>query len=439
VVAVGPLLKQLEPGQFLLVEKIPGGGSLEARRLVTGGVQFYWRHTQDKRTKREPIGIYDSLAPPKALKPTSRGYSIAAATESARELAKLNNETPGGIRAKQEQERAERKNNEEAQRRRSEFTLKALCAEYVDWLAQQKKVSSSDAKNVFNNHVLKASPELAEKAASELDKRDVIKLLRKLTESGKATTARKLRSYLRAAFACALRADSDASLPSSFIDFGISNNPVEATAAIPGHADKNPLALEELRKYWKTLKKEPGVIGAALRFHAVSGGQRVAQLVRLHRADVSKFSIRLMDAKGKRAQPRVHLLPITSAMKAELAQLPKRGFVLSTDEGVTRMHPTSLSAWAAAAADRAGLKDFQLKRVRSGIETALAEAGLSLHVRGLVQSHGLGGVQEKHYDAHEYMPEKREALEALYSLLGDSKNKRSVGHKFVKLVGERSR
>lgn len=39
----------------------------------------------------------------------------------------------------------------------------------------------------------------------------------------------------------------------------------------------------------------------------------------------------------------------------------------------------------------------------------LAEAGVSLHIRGLLQSHGIGGVQERHYDSHDYLPEKRQS------------------------------
>jgi hypothetical protein len=113
----------------------------------------------------------------------------------------------------------------------------------------------------------------------------------------------------------------------------------------------------------------------------------------------------------------VHLLPKTGAIAKELRELPKDGYLLSTDGGTTPMHPTSLTVWAAEVARSAGLQGFQLKRVRSGVETVLAEAGVSLHVRGLLQSHGIGGVQERHYDAHEYMAEKRAALDLLLARL----------------------
>jgi hypothetical protein len=41
----------------------------------------------------------------------------------------------------------------------------------------------------------------------------------------------------------------------------------------------------------------------------------------------------------------------------------------------------------------------------------LAGLGVSSDVRAQLQSHGLGGVQTRHYDRHDYMAEKRQALE----------------------------
>jgi hypothetical protein len=38
-------------------------------------------------------------------------------------------------------------------------------------------------------------------------------------------------------------------------------------------------------------------------------------------------------------------------------------------------------------------------------------------VRGHLQSHGITGVQYRHYDGHDYMPQKRQALEVLMSAI----------------------
>jgi hypothetical protein len=407
----------LAPGHSARLAKIDAGGSLEARRLSSGQTMFYWRFTQDSRTERVPIGVYDPSAPPKALKPTSRGYSVVAATEAARDLARKNTDTPGGLRAERERERVAQEAAKQAASARERYTLAALCTDYCDWLKKQEKTSYRDVRNIFDNHLIAPFPALAAKPATVVEKREIVEAVRRLTESGKTTTARKLRSYLRAAFACAVKADSDAQLPSAFIGYNVATNPVESIAAIKGQKDKNPLPVAELRRYWKALLAEPGPIGAALRLHVVTGGQRVAQLVRLRDTELRDATLQLHDPKGKRSEPRPHLVPITDRIRAELDQLSAKGYILSTDAGQTPMHPTSMSMWASDVATRAGMHDFQLKRVRSGIETLLAEAGIPLHIRGQLQSHGLGGVQEGSYDAHTYLPEKRMALETLYELL----------------------
>lgn len=413
----GQRINELQTGQAVVLEKIPAGGSLEARRLRSGAVMLYWRHTQGGKTDRLPIGTYDSAAPPKALKPTGRGYSVMAALEQARELAKANAETPGGLRAARERRKAAEEAQAKAAEARERYTLKALCADYCAHLKTGGKASWRDAENIFSNHLEAPFPELVAKPAAEVEKREIVAAVRRLTEADKATTARKLRAYLRAAYSCALRADSDATLPSSFIAYNVTANPVEGTAAIKGQADKNPLSGADLRSYWKALQQVEGVIGAALRLQVVTGGQRALQLARLTAADVSGETMRLLDPKGKRSEAREHLLPITKQIRAELEKLPAKGFLLSTDGGKTPMHGTSLSAWAQDVGSGAKIEAFQMKRVRSGIETLLAEAGVSREIRGQLQSHGIGGVQERHYDAHQYLPEKRRALAALYRLL----------------------
>ena len=63
------------------------------------------------------------------------------------------------------------------------------------------------------------------------------------------------------------------------------------------------------------------------------------------------------------------------------------------------------------------IEGFEPKRLRSGIETAPASLGIGREIRAQVQSHGLGRVQDRHHDDHDYMVEKRVALQALLDVL----------------------
>ena len=60
---------------------------------------------------------------------------------------------------------------------------------------------------------------------------------------------------------------------------------------------------------------------------------------------------------------------------------------------------------------RRAIEGFQHKRVWSGLETLLAANRISREIRGHVQSHGLTGIQAQHYDGHDYMLEKRQAID----------------------------
>jgi hypothetical protein len=53
---------------------------------------------------------------------------------------------------------------------------------------------------------------------------------------------------------------------------------------------------------------------------------------------------------------------------------------------------------------------FSLSDIRRTCETMLAASGVSQDLRAQLQSHGLGGVQNRHYDRHGYMDEKRATL-----------------------------
>ena len=91
------------------------------------------------------------------------------------------------------------------------------------------------------------------------------------------------------------------------------------------------------------------------------------------------------------------------------------------------MSAKAIADWAKAAA--AGVEwaqldkpvgQFQAKRIRSGVETALASLRVSQETRGHLLSHGVTGVQAASYDGHDYAPQKLEALQTLHRYLTET-------------------
>lgn len=417
----GKTINALAPGVFKTLDKIKPAGALQARKQASGAVAFYWRYSIGTTSERVQIGVYDPTAAPKSLKPTARGYSVAAAIRAAEALALQHHEhrqeggRPALVAAQKEAQRAAAAQRQEA----AQHTLQRLLDDYCDHLEALGRVAHKDARSIFKLHVIEPWPAVAALPASQVSGEQIADMMRRSLELGKGRTANKLRSYVRAAYQTARAARSKASIPVKFKAYGVVHNPAADTEPdeSQNRADKRPLSLPELRTYWQAIKGMAGLRGAALRLHLLTGGQRIEQLVNLRTQDVLDGAIVLFDGKGRPGKPpRPHTVPmVPEAAAALLAFAPAGTFALSTDGGETHLAATTLSGWAADAAKE--IPDFQAKRIRSGVETLLASAGVSQEIRGRLQSHGVSGVQARHYDGHDYMAEKRAALQTLHKLL----------------------
>ncbi len=442
-------------GADVAVQKIIPSGTLVARKLASGAVQFYWRWTTDGRVDRERIGLFDRKLPPKKLEPVDGAYTVAGAAQAAvvlaRSHAKAIEEGLGGLRGAQaaqaaaeaarrtEAERlqaeqaaaeaahlqaeAEQRAREEAERKaRDEQSLQRLLVAYCDYMKKELHRSSYlNARSIFNVHVFTPWPKLAALPANEITDEQVADVLRLIIEKGHARTAGKCRAFMAAAFETARKARTDAAVPVRFKDFSIRTNPASATAVPDGtrEADKDPLSADEMRRYWRAIKDIDTPRGAMLRLHLLTGAQRMEQLVRLKTADISANAIMLFDGKGRPRRgraPRQNPQPLLPEARQALERIAPVGeWALSTRKGKTPIAGTTLSADAKEAGK--DIERFATKRLRSGVETMLASAGVSPHTRGRLQSHGISGVQATHYDGHDYLPEKLLALQTLLRLL----------------------
>lgn len=428
----GRRINELPPGQFLKLEKVSPSGSLEARKLSSGAVTFYWRVTINGTTAREVLGVYDPSAPPKSLRPTAKGLSVVAATRAAETLAAQHyaNLDSGGFASVKAAEKKAKANAAAAKLEAEIFTLKALLADYCDHLEALGRAAHKDARSIFKLHVVEPWPEVSALPANLVTSEQIADMMRRVIELGKARTSNKLRSYIRAAYQTAKAARSKPTIPLKFKSYNVTHNPGADTEPdeSANKADKRPLTLQQMRAYWTSIKALPGFRGAILRLHLLTGAQRIEQLVNVRTANVRADSILLFDGKGRPGKPaRPHAVPlIAQAAMAMLECAPDGVYALSTEQGKTHLAATTLSAWAVEASAQ---PDFQTKQLRSGVETLLASARISSDIRGRLQSHGISGVQSRHYDGYDYMDEKRQALETLFRLLDDHEITKSMDAK----------
>jgi integrase len=401
--------------------KSDGGARGEGRlaaRIQEHRVLLYFRYRADGQNRAIPIGTYS---------PTGNGgLKLADARAKCRPLADLLRagvtDLHAHLRREQEAREHAARQAEEAARRAAEEskrgTLAQLCDAYVDHLERQNKQSVRDVKSLFTLHVKESDPELSARRAAEIDPEVLAGLIGKLVDGGKGRTAAKLRSYLRRAYALAAASHTDPSAPLGLRSFGIRTNPLEGIPALSkfNRARDRVLSGPELGALLRHIEALPeGHPRDALLLTLRLGGQRPAQLLRVTAKDVDldAETITLRDPKGKRNQPRLHVLPL---VPEALSIVERRLAGLSGDDKLFSMTPEALSA---AVADMStelvkaetAREPFQLRDLRRTCETMLASLSVSSDVRAQLQSHGLGGVQNRHYDRHDYAPEKKRTLE----------------------------
>lgn len=420
--------KTLIVGKRTRIEKIQPSGSLWARKQADGTIMFYWLYNNGTKNGWALIGQYDSSAPPRSIEPTEHGnFSLAAAIRKAENLAsehKASLANQGGGHAEIVQKRiAERKQREHAANEKQNQTFEKLFLLYTETLSNKK--TRDDAMGTYRKHLSEKYPNLLKTPASDIDAFTWADIFREIAENA-PRTADKLRSFVMAAYNKAYDAPFDPSIPLAFKNFKIEVNPVARTKSAKGSgkADKDPLSLDEMRLYWQCIQDREGIEGAALRIHLLTGGLRPMQLVRLQADHVTDDFFTLYDPKGVREEPHPYSTPILKRVKQDFEILKAHnstGYLISTTGGETPVWQKTLLKWAQKIVD-GKIERFTLKRVRSGVETFLSSRGISQEIRGRLHSHGVSGIQNKHYNAYDYLKEKANALKVLESALTQQKD-----------------
>lgn len=323
--------------------------------------------------------------------------------------------------------RATKKGEQEA------VTFGEMMAAYVEMLESAGKASARNVRNAIKKDIERAFPKLWKKPAQDITIDDCVEIVAKLNDEALPRQADKIRSYIKTAFTAAINARGNVKAPKAMRDMRLTQNPAAMIQKVAGssQASERALSLAEFRSYWRRIQdlQEPRRSIAML--HVLTGGQRMEQLARVTLADIDHDAMlmRMTDGKGRRQQPRTYWVPLLPKALECIKNVTGSGqFVFSSNGGLSPMHASYISDIASdvcAAMAQAGELEgepFTGKVIRATIETRLMKAPyrVSSDVLARLLSHGLGGVQAKHY-AHDPMHEEQvEALEKLWRLLHDT-------------------
>jgi integrase len=140
----------------------------------------------------------------------------------------------------------------------------------------------------------------------------------------------------------------------------------------------------------------------------LSTGQRVEEVLGAGWAEFDEEAWTIPASRRKqRHKVKVdHVVPLTEFHQRVLEDLPRRGELLFPGrKGSLTYH------WLHQALPDVGIPKWTARDCRRTFKTLGARAGISLDDRNRLQGHALSDVGSKHYDAHDYLDEKRRAME----------------------------
>lgn len=414
-------------------------GSLIARRRQgRETVEFYLRMRAGGEDRLHRIGYFAAGKRKPDL--TVDGLMLTEAREKALALALQYADEGASFKGKRlAEEDAVRA--EQAGRAAAEAQLQAdavgtgslgeLLKLYVGDLRKRGRASAREVENKFRLHIEENQPDLWKKPARDVSKDDVKQVLNKMLDAGIGRGRNLMRSYLSTAFTFGLRLDDDEAYADEAARFRLDKHPV-AGIKRKGELDRagqRALSASEAGAYLRALDgMADGPIKAFLELNLRLGGQRVSQLLRARWRDVRDDVLWLRDPKG-RGEPRDHLVPVTGRARAIIRAQPRFGGLITdptsdrptefefifTHNGKQPVVVSTVSKAVRELADgmvRAKVVQttFGASDLRRTCETLLAGLRVSKDIRAELLSHGRSGVVSKHYDRHEYLPEKRQAL-----------------------------
>jgi len=278
--------------------------------------------------------------------------------------------------------------------------------------------------SIFRHDVYEPFPELLNRKPSEIQEAEIILILKKLFDRGVTTNANRLRSYLSSAFSQAIKATNDPLKQDKM--FNVQRNPV---LNIPKQSQfekviERSLTREEAKHLLLNINNTYGVssiVAGAIKFLFYIGGQRPLQTLAVTWLgyDYRKKTISIIDTKGRNSH-REYVTPLTAKAIAILDGLNTQElkYPFTTNGNVPIRTETLLKA-INKYCRQYEVEKFTLRDIRRTCKNLMIDAGIGRETRNLIQNHGLTGIDYKHYDKSDHLPEKLKGM-AKYDRFLDS-------------------
>ncbi len=347
--------------------------------IVYPGGEKVWtfRTRKDGRLYRERIGTYP-------------GTTLR---EAVRRYAELRDERSKGV------DLAARRQRTVLEARRAP-SVADLADDYIERHAKPNKRTWRQDAAMLKADVL---PRWARLKAKSIERSDVNALLDAIVDRGAPMQAGKVLALVRKLF-----------------NFGIERGVLAVNPATRIPRPTRPrirdrvLADGEIRAFWHGLDKSKvrTPIRAALRLQLLTG-QRIGEVLGARWCDVDLEAGTWLVPATRSKNRREHMVPLSpAAVSVFKDQVAVDDLVFPAARGDQPIRSEVAAHELAEALPKLGAGKFTTHDLRRTVETRLAALGFGREVRDRVLNHVDRSVGATHYNRHDYLVEKRRALDA---------------------------
>jgi integrase len=295
----------------------------------------------------------------------------------------------------------------------------ALAERYLTEHSRRKKRSHTADDRNLRKHIL---PRWRTRSYTSIRRADVIELVEAVVSEGHETLANRLQSLVSGIFTFAL----DAGLVEANPCYRLRKRGVE-------NVGRRILSDDEIRLFWFGIVEPPRArrVGLGLRL-ALLTGARVGEVAGLCRAELHHMSDQAKTSwiiPGTRTKNRHdHLIPLSPLARAVVLDLlelidPEDAYLFPTRSHRRRggpMRGNSITQGMAHFAERLKGRDNAIRAwkadkpsphdLRRTLATRLAELQIPKEIRDRCLNHIPSDVGSRHYNLHDFEPEKRAAF-----------------------------
>ena len=371
----------LRPGEIIADTELKG---LVVRRLPSGTAAYGLRYRAGAKQRWLALGVHGRITP-----------------DQARRLAKKRVGEVADDRDPAAEREGARAN-----------TVDAVIDTFLERHVRDRLRSAREMERALDRYV---RPHIGKRSIHQLRRRDVAAMLDAIEDENGAVMADRALAYLRSAFNWHAARDDTFTPP---IARGMSRTKGSERAR------RRVLDDDELRDVWNALDiaELPSPFPRLVRALLLTAQRRdeVARM-RWEELDGATWTI-----AAERYKTGVHsTIPLTDQVRELLGKRAKRGsYVFSTTQGEKPFSGFSKAKRALdeAIADirkkegRDPMPQWQLHDLRRTARSLLSRAGVAPDIGERVLGHVIGGIRGT-YDRHEFIAEKRDALERLGALV----------------------